>query len=186
MEESNSTNTNIEQLNKNFENAKIEELEKAKKILNRNKTIFIIFLIILIIEIGFYIFIFAASSIPSNCSGTDELDEATIKAANVKITPYLGDKVKGVSLKSMLDGVQNANDNYAFIHETLIKVIVDSNAPISDETRWPSELAVSAGVDDTALISKIKQKIATGKFYSVEATYGSQGRIIAVKIGPAK
>ena len=139
-----------------------------------------VLLSVLIIGLGMAIFNMSEGA---TSSGSDALDEATIKAANSKVTPYLGDKVKGVSVKSMLDGVQNANANYANVDETLkIKVIVDSNAPISAGTSWPSELAVSAGVDDTALISKIKQKIATGKFYSVEATYGDSGRITEVKI----
>lgn len=114
-----------------------------------------ILLSILIIGLGMAVF----NNVKENLSGAN-LDKEQITAFNSQFEDYLGDNVKGTSVRTLCSNIQASNATEE--NERQIKITYGTNKEVTSQSE----------------IMTLRSSIKTGKYYKVTATYSTTTKLI--------
>jgi len=127
-----------------------------------------ILLAILIIGLGMLIFNQARDTVSQA-----NLDQETITAFNSKFDTYIGDNVKGTTVKQLIATVRDNNLSVDGSTTYGIEVKVGSSAVGS-----MTENSTAPVADDATKLNAARNSISSGKTYKVVASYSSKTKLI--------
>lgn len=116
-----------------------------------------ILLAILIIGLGMLIFNQAKEQLTKT-----NLDQDTIATLNARFDNYIGDNVRGTSVKTLCNEIRNNNLSADESTTFSVKLTFGTDKDVTDATE----------------INKVRSKIGNGKYYKVECTYSAQTKLI--------
>lgn len=130
---------------------------------------------IMIISLGVLMF----NRMSASAKEAANMDEQEIASFNSKITPYVGDSISGSQVNALIQLVISI-DNSA-INTSSYEKKVSITYPINETTNNTIDIDVAnSKLSGTDKVKKVET--GSGKFYKVEATYGSNGLIASIKV----
>lgn len=137
-----------------------------------------ILIAILIVSLGVLIF----TRMSSSAKEAANMDEQEIANFNSKITPYVGEKISGSQVNSLIQLIISI-DQSAVSSKDKNKVVT-IKYPIEGSTT-PNTISVDTSLDTwqvTGTGASKRVKTGPSSYYKVEATYGTNGIINEIKV----